>query len=241
MLVSQFGYNLVPMGRVSQHRRGDSPATRSGEQAGIIVGCFVEPCGEYRPDFLDQRHRAGTLSFRTLVDEATRPWCGLASYGPQPTVSVNVFLPDTGDFADACGRACSGFHYVAPSLIPAMRPGHERGGELRPAPARPQRDDPCLGPPGHQRGLALPGGPRLLLGLAYQLPVVGELAASLLPVHGVGVYRGARARKRPRNCGRWRVPEPRARRHCPTLRLCRRSMIRFTLRRSILSSCAMER
>jgi hypothetical protein len=123
MLVAELGDDLVPVGRIPQHRRGDPAAAWTREDAcrGVMADRVQSSLNE-RADFLNERDSAGPLAFRSLVDEPAGAWCGLPPNCPGPGVAVNVGAPDAGYFADpGCGAGGEDDDVTQPSKWSADR------------------------------------------------------------------------------------------------------------------------
>ena len=131
MLVAELSDDLVPVGGVPQHRRGDPAAAWTREDPSrVVMADRVQPRLNERADFFNERDSAGPLAFRSLVDEPARAWCGLPPNRPGPGLAVNVGAPDAGHFADP-GRGAGGEEDdVAPAFEMVGRPGDERGGQV---------------------------------------------------------------------------------------------------------------
>ncbi|MEV6810291.1 hypothetical protein [Streptomyces sp. NPDC051132] len=82
---------VVPVGGVAQDGGGDASAARAGEQAGVGVGARGQDAlGDEGTDLLDDGDLAGPLAFGAFVGQAAGCGCGLAAYGPDPLVGVDV-------------------------------------------------------------------------------------------------------------------------------------------------------
>jgi len=100
MLIAQAGDHLVPMGGITQHRRGDPAAAWAGEQAGHrVTGDGIQPRVDKRADFLDQRDGTGALALGAFVDETTRAWSCLPPNRSGPAAAVDVGTAYVGDLA----------------------------------------------------------------------------------------------------------------------------------------------
>ncbi len=108
MLVAELGDDLIPVGCVPQHRRGDPAAawTREDVCRGVMAD-RIEAYFDERTDFFNERDGAGSLSFGALIDEATRARCRLP-----PDRQVHLFrsmsahrTPDTSPIRAAVQAA----------------------------------------------------------------------------------------------------------------------------------------
>src|SRR5215469_13216622 len=126
MLVAELGDDLVPMGRVPQHRRGDPAAAWAREDACYgVMADGIKALLDERADFFNEWHDAGALSFGALVDEPTGAWRGLPPDRPGPCVAVDVGAPDAGYLADPGGGAGGEDDDIAPALEVVGRPGNK--------------------------------------------------------------------------------------------------------------------
>ena len=99
-LQTKSDHDIVPMRRVAKHSRGDSPATRAGEQTRHRVGFRAGLCDatqQHRTDLRQDRDVPSTLALGVLVLKA--PGLGLVcrtSFQIQFSVSMSLIrTPET--------------------------------------------------------------------------------------------------------------------------------------------------
>ncbi len=129
--VAQSGDDLVPVGGVTQHGRGDPASAGSGEQAcHRVVANGVQPPVHEGPNLEDDRDNASPLALRAFVDDTSWSGRGLAAHVPGPGLAVDVGPSHARRLADASGGAGGEFYDVRPSGEATVRAGDQGGAEL---------------------------------------------------------------------------------------------------------------
>lgn len=130
VFVTEFGDDVVPVGCVTQDCGGDASASGTGEQAGGGVRPGgQEALGDEGADLLDDGDLGGPLALGALVGQPAGCGCGLAPYGPDPLVGVDVPDAAARELADPRGRARGEDDHVSPAAVLVVRGGHERVGQ----------------------------------------------------------------------------------------------------------------
>ncbi|WP_250293284.1 hypothetical protein [Streptomyces atroolivaceus] len=102
----------------------------NGRESGVGAG-GQDALGDEGADLLDDGDLAGALALGALVGQSAGCGCGLAAYGPDPLVGVDVLDAAAGDFADPGGGARGEDDDVSPSAVLVVGGGHERVGQLK--------------------------------------------------------------------------------------------------------------
>jgi hypothetical protein len=128
VFIAECAHHLVPTGGVSQYRRGDAAAARSGKEARVpgAVGRCDTPLDEIA-NLHDHRDAPRALPLRGLVDQPARSRSSLAPNGPGPLAGVNIAYAASGNLADPRASARREDDDVGPSPIVAGRPVNQRG------------------------------------------------------------------------------------------------------------------
>jgi hypothetical protein len=125
MFVAELGDDLVPVGGVVEHGRGDPTAARSGEDpCRWVVVNRIEALFYQWTDLFNERDGASPFALRAFVNQPAWIWCGLPRDRPGPGIAIDIGISDAGDFADP-GRGAGGEDdNVAPALEVIGEPGN---------------------------------------------------------------------------------------------------------------------